>query len=191
VVFNIYQMLWYIGENWYTKECNMKKQVAGFVAGAIFTLSATAFADDIQNLIGKTVQAQYMVEINGQTLNTVVVEGKNYAPVRSIGEAAGYEVINDGKNVILKEGEKLDTAAVKEKYRLERVESLKNAINNTEKELSDANSLLQSKKEESIKFTTDSDKAIYSRIISDLEKKILQLNDTLEKQNSSLAELQK
>lgn len=169
----------------------MKKQVAGFVAGAIFTLSATAFADDIQNLIGKTVQAQYMVEINGQTLNTVVVEGKNYAPVRSIGEAAGYEVINDGKNVILKEGEKLDTAAVKEKYRLERVESLKNAINNTEKELSDANSLLQSKKEESIKFTTDSDKAIYSRIISDLEKKILQLNDTLEKQNSSLAELQK
>lgn len=79
----------------------MKKQVAGFLAGAIFTLSATAFADDIKSLVGKKVQAEYTVEVDGKVLNTVVVEGKNYAPVRAIGEAAGYSIVVDGKKVIL------------------------------------------------------------------------------------------
>lgn len=79
----------------------MKKYIVGFLVGTIFAMSATAFADDIQSLVGKKVQAESTVEVNGKTLTTVVVEGKNYAPVRSIGEAAGYDVIVDGKKVIL------------------------------------------------------------------------------------------
>ncbi|MNM07363.1 hypothetical protein D3C81_174050 [compost metagenome] len=162
----------------------MKKYIVGFLIGAVFTVSTSVFADDIQSLVGKTVQAESTVVVNGQTLNTVVVEGKNYAPVRTIGEAAGYIVTVEGKKVIM------NTAEVKEKYRLEKLESLQKAISATEKEISDTNVLLTSKKEESLKFTSDSDKAIYSRIISDLEKKIVQLTETLNQQNANLTALQ-
>lgn len=31
----------------------MKKYIAGFLAGAVFVLSASAFADDIKSLVGK------------------------------------------------------------------------------------------------------------------------------------------
>lgn len=46
----------------------MKKYVAGFLAGAVFVLSASAFADDIQSLIGKKIQGEAVVELNGQAL---------------------------------------------------------------------------------------------------------------------------
>ncbi|WP_339245930.1 hypothetical protein NST58_01805 [Paenibacillus sp. FSL R10-2796] len=168
----------------------MKKQVAGFIAGAIFTLSATAFADDIQNLIGKTVQAQYTVEINGQTLNTVVVEGKNYAPVRSIGEAAGYEVINDGKKVILKEGEKLDTTAVKEKYRLEKIEGLKNALTNANNKVQETKDFIAAKKIEAGNVTTDKEKTDYANIISRYELQLSQYEKSVKDIEDNLAKLQ-
>lgn len=168
----------------------MKKYIAGFIAGIVFSISATVFADDIQSLVGKKVQAEYTVEVNGQTLNTVVVEGKNYAPVRSIGEAAGYTVNVEGQKVVFKEGAKMDTATVKEKYRLDKITSLKTAISITEKELADNKILLEQKREMSTKFTSESDKEIYSRLISDIEKKITQLAETLDQQISNLAQLQ-
>jgi cobalamin biosynthesis protein CbiG len=177
-------MLWYIGENWNVKGINMRKYIVGFLVGAIFTLSTSVFADDIQSLIGRKVQAESTVSVDGQKLTTIVVEGKNYAPVRSLGEAAGYTVTVDGKDVIM------STSEVKEKYRLEKIKSLETAISVTEKVISDANALLISKKEESLKFTSDSDVAIYSRIISDLEKKIAQSTETLEQQKANLTALQ-
>ncbi|KWX79912.1 hypothetical protein [Paenibacillus jilunlii] len=168
----------------------MKKQVAGFIAGAIFTLSATAFADDIQNLIGKTVQAQYTVEVNGETLNTVVVEGKNYAPVRDLGEAAGFEVVNDGKKVVLKEGAKLDTAAVKEKYRLEKIEGLKNALVNANKKVQETKDFIAAKKIEADKVTTDKEKADYANIISRYEEQLSQYEQSVKDIEANLAQLQ-
>lgn len=82
----------------------MKKYVASFLAGAVFVLSASAFADDIQSLIGKKIQGEAVVELNGQTLDTaIIVDGKSYAPVRAIGEAAGYDVSMQNKKIILDE----------------------------------------------------------------------------------------
>lgn len=82
----------------------MKKYVAGFLAGAVFTLSAAAFADDIKSLVGKKIQGETVVELNGQALDTaIIVDGKSYAPVRSIGEAAGYDVSMQNKKIILDE----------------------------------------------------------------------------------------
>lgn len=168
----------------------MKKYIVGFLVGAFFTVSATAFADDIQTLIGKKVQAQNTVEINGQTLNTVVVEGKNYAPVRAIGEAAGYDVVNDGKNVVLKEGEKLDTAAVKEKYRLEKIEGLKKALVNANKKVQETKDFIAAKKIESASVTTDKEKADYANIISRYEEQLSQYDQSVKDIEANLAQLQ-
>lgn len=82
----------------------MKKYIAGFLAGAVFVLSASAFADDIQSLVGKKIQGEAVVELNGQALDTaIIVDGKSYAPVRVIGEAAGYDVSMQNKKIILDE----------------------------------------------------------------------------------------
>lgn len=86
----------------------MKKYIIGFLAGTVFAISATAFADTIPNLVGKKVQAQYTVEVNGKVLNTVVVDGSNYAPVRAFSEAAGYDITAEGKNVKLNEVKAVD-----------------------------------------------------------------------------------
>ncbi|KUP23115.1 hypothetical protein [Paenibacillus sp. DMB5] len=81
----------------------MKKYIFGFLVGAIFTVSTTAFADDIKSLVGKAIQGEAPVIVDGQQLDTaIIVDGKSYAPVRVIGEAAGYSVSVDGKKIILK-----------------------------------------------------------------------------------------
>jgi hypothetical protein len=83
---------------------DMKKYVAGFVVGALFTVSATAFADEIKTLVGKKIQGETVIELNGQVLDTaIIVDGKSYAPTRSIGEAAGFDVNMKDKKVILSE----------------------------------------------------------------------------------------
>ncbi|MDK8193778.1 hypothetical protein QP794_27220 [Paenibacillus sp. UMB7766-LJ446] len=82
----------------------MKKYVASFLAGALFVLSTTAFANDIKSLVGKKIQGEAVVELNGQALdNAIIVDGKSYAPVRVIGEAAGYDVSMQNKKIILDE----------------------------------------------------------------------------------------
>ncbi|OMF48585.1 hypothetical protein [Paenibacillus peoriae] len=71
----------------------MKKIVAGFLAGALFTIGATSFADEIQSLVGKKIQGETSVSVNGKSIDkAVVVDGKSYAPVRSVAEAAGMKV---------------------------------------------------------------------------------------------------
>ena len=71
----------------------MKKVVVSFLAGAVFATSATVFADNVKSLVGRKVQAETDVILNGQKIDTAVaIDGKSYAPVRSIAEAAGLNV---------------------------------------------------------------------------------------------------
>lgn len=168
----------------------MKKYIVGFVAGIVMAMSATAFADDIQSLIGKTVQAQYTVQIGDQTLSTIVVEGKNYAPVRSIGEAAGYEVVTDGKNVVLKEGTKLDTTALKEKQKADKILGLQKGIANIKITIEQLKNLLQTENEKYKNATTDGVKNAAQSSIDDLELRLQRENESLDKAEAQLAELQ-
>ncbi|WP_339197904.1 hypothetical protein MKY95_07665 [Paenibacillus sp. FSL P4-0176] len=122
----------------------MKKYVAGFLAGALFTLAGAAFADDIQSLIGKKIQGEAVVELNGQALDTaIIVDGKSYAPVRVIGEAAGYDVSMQNKKIILDEkvsntptatspGEETNLEFLKTKLN-ERIVDIKKRIADTKK----------------------------------------------------------
>ncbi|WP_199925475.1 hypothetical protein [Paenibacillus bouchesdurhonensis] len=124
----------------------MKKYFAAFLAGALFTLSATAFADGVINLVGQKVQAVNEVSIkNGETVGAgIIVDGKTYAPVRSIGEAAGFTVELEGKDVILVKPEQVSPeyevkSEVKRTYTIEQldgaIESTKEAIKREEQRI--------------------------------------------------------
>lgn len=118
----------------------MKKYVAGFLVGALFTLSATAFADEIKTLVGKKIQGETVVELNGQVLDTaIIVDGKSYAPTRSIGEAAGFDVNMKDKKIILSETNTTTSSDPKtvpgysgEENNVAQIESLKKRISDQE-----------------------------------------------------------
>lgn len=82
----------------------MKKIAAGFLAGAILMVSAQALGAT-STLVGKKIQAEYTVNVYGKKLvdPAIIIDGKSYAPVRAIGELAGYKVSISGKNISLDE----------------------------------------------------------------------------------------
>lgn len=90
----------------------MKKFVMGLIVGIAITASATAFADEIESIIGKTVEGQFPVKIDGVTLDkqAAVIDGTSYLPVRAIGEAIGRDVSFDadlGIELKQKEGQRV------------------------------------------------------------------------------------
>lgn len=131
----------------------MKKYVAVFLAGAVFVLSASAFADDIKSLVGKKIQGEAVVELNGQALDTaIIVDGKSYAPVRVIGEAAGYDVSMQNKKIILDEKSSATvTAPGKGQSVEEQVGKLKQRISDTKQRITETELLLKGMIEETEK----------------------------------------
>lgn len=81
----------------------MKKFVMGLVLGIGLTIAVSAAAEGIQSLVGKQVDGQATVVLDGNELGTqaVIIEGTSYAPVRAIGEAVGREVGWEGGKVTL------------------------------------------------------------------------------------------
>ncbi|WNS44219.1 hypothetical protein [Paenibacillus sp. MMS20-IR301] len=82
----------------------MKKIAAGLVAGALL-LAGTQVLGASSSLVGKAIQAEFTVNVYGKKLAdpAIVIDGKSYAPVRAIGEIAGFKVSVDGKTISLDE----------------------------------------------------------------------------------------
>lgn len=80
----------------------MKKIAAGVIAGAILMVGAQALGAS-SSLVGKAIQAEYTVKVYGKKLAdpAIVIDGKSYAPVRAIGELAGFKVSVNGKTISL------------------------------------------------------------------------------------------
>ncbi|WP_151737646.1 hypothetical protein [Paenibacillus tengchongensis] len=91
----------------------MKKVAAAFLAGAVLMVGTQAIGAS-GTLVGKTIEAEYTVKVYGKKLAdpAIVINGKSYAPVRAIGELAGYKVSVSGKTISL--DEKRTTAAAQE-----------------------------------------------------------------------------
>lgn len=71
----------------------MKKYVVGFIAGLVFALSSSVFAEDIGGLIGKKIEGTANVNLDGKVIGSaVIINGTSYAPVRVVSEAAGMDV---------------------------------------------------------------------------------------------------
>jgi hypothetical protein len=72
----------------------MKKFIMGLILGVGLTIAVSAAAEEIQSLIGKQVEGQVAVEVDGVQINVpaAIIDGTSYAPVRAVGEAVGKEV---------------------------------------------------------------------------------------------------
>ncbi|WP_342421736.1 hypothetical protein [Paenibacillus sp. FSL E2-0178] len=90
----------------------MKKIAAGFIAGAILMVGAQALGASA-TLVGKAIQAEYTVKVYGKKLAdpAIVIDGKSYAPVRAIGELAGFKVSVEGKTISLEEKTGADSSS--------------------------------------------------------------------------------
>lgn len=81
----------------------VKKYVVGFIAGIVFALSSSVFADNISGLIGKEVEGTASVKLNGEVIGSaVIINGTSYAPVRVVSESAGMNVYYEKGVVKLK-----------------------------------------------------------------------------------------
>lgn len=75
----------------------MRNYLIGILIGIALMVSATSFADGIESLVGKKIESQYPVTIDGKTLDkqAIVVDGSSYAPLRAIGDALDKNVAFD------------------------------------------------------------------------------------------------
>lgn len=93
----------------------MKRTIVAFLAGVLLATAGSVYAEDIKTLIGKQIQGEIPVKINGEELDkkAIYVDGTSYLPVRAIGDALGMDVKYDadlGVELTPKEGEAVDTA---------------------------------------------------------------------------------
>lgn len=99
----------------------MKKIVIGMILGAVLMFSGQAVADSISK-VGKRVQAEYVVEVDGVELESMglAIDGQTTVPARAFGDATGYDVKFTNKKVILTK---------KEQQEVDPVESIQDQLN--------------------------------------------------------------
>lgn len=74
----------------------------GIAIGVMLTLASNAYGSELKSLVGKKVQSESEVLVEGVKLDTaIIIDGKSYAPVRSIGEVAGFLVDFKDKKITL------------------------------------------------------------------------------------------
>jgi len=81
----------------------MKKMFVGILIGAFLTLSTTALASGVSDLIGKKVDGVKNVSLNGDSIGqAVIIQGKSYLPVRDLAEGYGSKIeIQKGGDILL------------------------------------------------------------------------------------------
>ncbi|WP_391574786.1 hypothetical protein [Cohnella sp.] len=120
----------------------MRKYVVGMIVGAVLMYSGQAFANSLSK-IGKKVQAEYAVKVDGVELESkgLAIDGQTTVPARALANAVGYEVSFINKEVIIskKKGdiateqkETTPTEAAEHGYT---IETVKFAISETERGL--------------------------------------------------------
>lgn len=119
----------------------MRKYAIGFIVGILVATAGVAAADSL-SLIGKKIQSEAAVTLDGKQIDTaIIVDGKSYAPVRSVAEATGLKVGYEKGNVNLKtindNSEALKSAGI-------RLESLEIDLQTAIRLLSNTESKIQS-----------------------------------------------
>lgn len=83
----------------------MKKYIVGALFGFLLSVPFTAFGEELASMIGKTVQAENPVVVNGKVLEvkSVNIDGTTYSPNRAIAEALGMDIKFEDNTVIFEE----------------------------------------------------------------------------------------
>ncbi|MFL1672440.1 hypothetical protein [Paenibacillus dendritiformis] len=139
----------------------------GLVIGVFGTVATTSIAAQLPSLVGKKVQAEYAINVDGEKLDTkaIVVDGVSHLPVRKVSEIYGGDISVKNKVITL------NTLNTKDDDTNEGDQS--SSQTNTEKEEKTENS-----KEKDIEFYKSSLESI-NRLLADTK-------DGLEKENKSL-----
>jgi len=80
----------------------MKRFISGLLVGFFLSIPSLALAEQV-SMIGKTVQNEYPVIVDGNQLgvNAIAIDGTSYLPIRALGEATERKVEFRDKKVIL------------------------------------------------------------------------------------------
>jgi len=96
---------------------NLSKYFAVLIAGALMAFSGQALADSVSK-VGKRVQAEYEVVVDGKTLEAKAwaIDGQTNSPNRALGNALGYDVQFKDNQVVWtkKEGAKVPEVPIEE-----------------------------------------------------------------------------
>ncbi|WP_150131546.1 hypothetical protein [Paenibacillus sp. BIHB 4019] len=123
----------------------MKKLVIGFILGLSLSMVGTAWAS---GLVGKTVGSEVKITMDGKSVGSgVIIDGKSYAPVRDVTNAAGLSVTFKDGVVNMQSGTKTPNVLTTE----QKIENVKKAIANTEKAIA-AKKKLIAEQEQRIKY---------------------------------------
>jgi hypothetical protein len=108
----------------------MKKFAMGVVVGAVLAFSASTYADDIAQLVGKQVDNEYPVVLNGVQLNNKApsIGGTSYAPVREISEKLGLDVSFQDDTVILSKKQEVGKVPTQATSKEEQIKQLDGKI---------------------------------------------------------------
>ncbi|WP_143812138.1 stalk domain-containing protein [Paenibacillus sp. VTT E-133280] len=85
---------------------NWGYMLSGVVIGAVLMVSSSAFADQIQSFVGKTVAGEYTVNVNGKDLSekAIVVNNKAHVPLRAVSDSLGATIKVEGKTIVVTSG---------------------------------------------------------------------------------------
>lgn len=168
----------------------MKKTIIAFIMGVALATTGSVYAEDISTLVGKTIQGEFPVKVNGETLDkkAIVIDGTSYLPVRAIGDSLNMEIKFDadlGIELSAKEVVQVESTSLTENIEMseedvanirtseEQIELAQNRIKEKEKQIAEYEQQLQ---DETSKLATATDEYQEKQLI---QMKIDSLKETI------------
>lgn len=174
----------------------MRKYLIGFLAGILIAISGVAAADTV-SMIGKKIQSEAIVTLDGEEIGTaLIVDGTSYPPLRTVAEAVGVGVGWE-KGVVKLETQTESRSASYWEGQLEVLNNFLNATNNeisrVEKKITTSNEIIENwefKYNNIAEGTSDKMKESYSSTIADLKQSHKQLEDQLSDYQERASEIE-
>lgn len=169
----------------------MKKLIYTSIAAVIALSSLTAVAAAASSgLLGKKVQGVIPVEINGKTVkDAVIIDGTTYAPVRSLSDAAGFDLSIEGGKVKVTSNitpTNEDKVVIEQAKIKQKIQVLKNGIESNKESIriaeSESIAQLEKRLAEEKAYTTDVE--IHKTLAEGVQR-------NLDEQRAYVADLQK
>lgn len=174
----------------------MRKYLIGFLVGALVATAGVAAADTV-SLVGKKIQGEAIVTLDGEQIDTaIIVDGKSYAPVRSVAEATGLKAGYEKGNV------KLETQT--NQYPLpywesrltslnEYLESTKSLVANTESKIQTSTGIIEKWEDKLNNLPNDASETLRQEIVTtldDLRKSHAEHQTELAERQARVAEIE-
>ncbi|GAV11278.1 hypothetical protein [Paenibacillus sp. NAIST15-1] len=172
-----------------------KYVVVGAVVGSLLTVSASVFADNIQTLLGKKVDKEYTVKINGKSISdkAIAVDGKAHLPVRSISDALGANVdsVNNGViSLTTKENETVNETQPNDNNTGAYANTSKKDLERLKTEKSTQLKFITDERDELIKRVEQAKKDGSTSFVEENEKIVKDNNQRIEKLQKEIADIE-